>query len=1445
MPDLSDSATGQVSFHPLVQGWFTETYGAPTAVQALAWPRIAAGEHLLICAPTGSGKTLTAFLWSLNRFISGELETGATRVLYISPLKALNNDIQRNLLSPLAALRANFEAAGTAFPDIRVATRSGDTDAEMRRRMLRHPPEILITTPESLNLLLSSRGGQTLLRDIDTIILDEIHSVVDSKRGVYLMSAVERLVPMSGDFQRISLSATVNPLSEVARFVGGYRREGEQFTPREVGIVEAPASKVYDITIRYPGEAAERPEGEKVWDYLAEDLLTRVRQNQSTLIFVNSRALCEKLTWNLNRAAGQLVAYAHHGSLSREIRAEVEARLKQGELEAIVATSSLEMGIDIGALDEVILVQSPDSIASSIQRIGRAGHQVGAVSRCTIYPTHPQDFVESAVLSRAVMERDIEPVHTIRGALDVLAQVIVSMTGTGSLDIDGLYLELRRSTPYQALTRREYELVLNMLIGRYADRHIRELKARVSIDRNNNTINARRGALLSLYLSGGVIPDRGYFQLRHESDNARIGELDEEFVWEASVGQVFSLGTQAWQVKKITHNDVIVGPGKPGASSPPFWKSETLSRSFHYSERIGLFLEAANDRLEQPSFREELIEQHRAEPRVADEIIGYLRRQREHTGTELPHRRHLLVERIRSGPTRAPGQQVVLHTGWGARVNRPLAMALEAGWQEAFGEQPEVFTANESIVVQLPHDMDAATLLELAPAEALERLLRRRLEGSGFFGARFRENAGRALLLSKGRFNQRKPLWMSRLQSQKLMDAVLKYEDFPILLETWRSCLQDEFDLPRLRQLLAELENRDIRLSDVETATPSPFAAAVAWDQVNTYMYMTDTPRSSGSSSLRDDLLQEVVYSPGLRPAIPPGVVDEFEQRRQRLVEGYAPQDRVELVDWVKERSLIPTLEWDQLCSGLGFDAALDGKSLASLENRGASLVVAGEDGDRFRSLLQGPAADTEGFETLLANWLQYYGPLSPGEIGQKLGLAEETVTPALSRLEDGATLVSGQLLLGDSQRRWCDADNYEYLLRILRARARPAVIPEPVEALTPFLYAWQTRFSTGDPVDQVFEVIERLRGLPLPAALWETEVLPTRIPGYHCRSLDLLFTEGEVQWLGLGEEIATLCFRGDLELLLHPGPEPSQLLPDSHARYEFAALREKTGLSASQLTGALWQEAWRTAISNDSMATLRRGIEHGFEAADRAPTAGRRPGRGALQRWRASTPVGGNWYALEQAQDAPDGLMSQELDKDRARLMLNRYGLVFRELCQREPPAFEWRRIFRALRLMELAGEVVSGYFFEGITGPQYMTPSAVRFFRQHFGEAAPAPLVFCLNAADPISPSGLGLGAHGEHLPRRIRSNHLVMHGERLVLNSQRNGRSLTIHVPPDCPELGEYFGFINHLCYRTFQPRRQLRIDEINGEPAARSPYLPALEACFNIVRDYKAVSVQREL
>ncbi|MEM9159361.1 MAG: DEAD/DEAH box helicase [Verrucomicrobiota bacterium] len=684
---------GVSRFHPLVGKWFEQKYGEPTDIQKKAWGLISEEEHALISAATGSGKTLAAFLWGLNQLISGEWESGRTRVIYISPLKALNNDIRRNLLEPLGELGTFFEKEGVSFPEIRVQTRSGDTSQNDRRKMLRKPPEILITTPESFNLLLTSGEGQRSLLGAECVILDEIHSLVDSKRGAYLMSGIERLAYLNGEFQRIALSATVKPMETVAALVGGYRyTEGPllgDLEAREVKLAISEARKLYEIEAKFPEESDENQSDDDFWHPIVVQLKELVAKNESTLIFVNSRLMSEKLTHKINKGEVEPIAYSHHGSLSKEIRAAVEGRMKRGELKAIVATNSLEMGIDVGALDCVVMVQCPNAISSAIQKIGRAGHQVGAVSRSILFPSHSRDFLEAAVLAKAIRERDIEPVKPIRRPLDVLAQVIISVLGSGQWDLDELYRLLVASYSFRELQRREFDLVLDMMSGRYAATRLRELKPRIAINRSENTATLRKGALMTFYLSGGVIPDRGYFHLRMEGSGARVGELDEEFVWERSLGDVFTLGTQSWKIKKITHNDVFVNPAESGGVMPPFWRSETYNRDFHYSTRIGEFLEAANEKTSSKGFEKSLSEDFSLDEVAAKQLGAFLSNQKTVTRCDLPHRHHVVAELVNTAPQGAAGQQLVLHTHWGGRVNRPYGLALTAAWQEKYGVPPE------------------------------------------------------------------------------------------------------------------------------------------------------------------------------------------------------------------------------------------------------------------------------------------------------------------------------------------------------------------------------------------------------------------------------------------------------------------------------------------------------------------------------------------------------------------------------------------------------------------------------------------------------------------------------------------------------------------------------------------------------------------------------------
>ena len=1191
-PPARATTDGLELFHPLVARWFRERLGSPTDVQQKSWPLIAAGEHLLITAPTGSGKTLTAFLWALDRLVRGEWDAGATRVLYVSPLKALNNDIRRNLLRPLRELRETFAAAAAPFPEIRVQTRSGDTPQPERRAMLRRPPEILITTPESLNLLLSSRGGIGLLGNVATVILDEVHSVVGNKRGVHAITAVERLVPLCGEFQRIALSATVKPLQTVAEFVGGLRPEGEEgeqrLRPRPVRIVQSADAKQYDIRVRFPATAADEQgaDRESVWPPLVEEFSRIIAGNQSTLLFANNRRLCEKLTLLINDGGGHPLAYAHHGSLSREIRETVEGKLKDGELRAIVATASLELGIDIGALDEVVLVQSPHSIASGIQRIGRAGHDVGEVSRGTLYPTYSSDFIESAVMAAGVLNQDIEEVRPVDAPLDVLAQVVVSMAALEPRDLDEVYRVVRSSYPYRDLGRRQFDLVVDMLAGRYAHTRIRELQPKLSVDRLDNTIAARRGAVQDLYFSGGTIPDRGYFHLRVEASNARIGELDEEFVWECSEGQTFTMGSQSWTIRRITHNDVFVTPSPPKAGDLPFWKADGGGRDFHFSERIGQFLEIADSSLDDPGFRQRLQRDHAMDETAAGQLLELLRRQKKETGCPLPHRRHVVVEYAGSAPLGHEGNQVVLHTFWGERVNRPFALALDAAWEERFGQRLEIYPANDCIAMVLPHEIEAEELLSLVPPVRLDDHLRQRLESSGYFGARFRECCGRALLLGRKRMNQRLPLWMTRLRSQKLLDSVRRFDDFPILIEAWRSCLQDEFDMPALQQLLTELESGGISWSAAHTEQPSSFARVISWRQVDSYMYRGDEPAAAEPSRLRGDLMREVVFSADLRPAVPAVVVRSFVEKRQRLAPGYSPRSARELVDWAVERLLIPMGEWEELIAAIDRDKGIDldagegaadlvaaaGDRLVRVVAEGTVLIAAREQlpwlgkawsrlpgsGSRVEVLADGSAAvvpqeaggaegegDAEedgGLTGLIGRWLQFYGPLSHAEIEGVLGIEPALLRQALDDLVDSEAAVRGQLIAGTGTGTWCDAENLEILLRLACADAVPAFRPLPLSRLPLFLGAWQGLTDTEADAEALPRRLEQLLCYEAAAAAWEGEFLPARLPGYSTSWMDACMQESSLRWVGRGSERVALGFDADLDLLPAPaGPDAGE----------------------------------------------------------------------------------------------------------------------------------------------------------------------------------------------------------------------------------------------------------------------------------------------------------------
>ena len=1417
-------------FDPLLSRWFQHTLGEPTAIQRAAWPLIAAGAHVLLLSPTGSGKTLAAFFWAIHQLAFGPWHRGGPSVLYVSPLKALNNDIQENLRAPLAGIRRYFADHDRPFPAIKVATRSGDTSPAERRRMLRRPPDILITTPESLNIMLTARSSRRLFTAIKSVILDEIHALFPSKRGSHLLSAVERLVLLSGEFQRVALSATIQPPEEVAAFVGGYALstwgESPGYTPRDVRIVAAPRAKT--ICLRTIAAGPETPNREALWADLVERLLRIITANRSTLIFANSRRMTEKLARLINERAGRIVAYGHHGSLSRDIRLEVESKLKQGDLQAIVATNSLELGIDIGHLDEVVLVQPPLRVASAIQRVGRSGHRVAESSRGRLFPLHGHDYLLAAVLGRAAVAQDIAPVTAVTCPLDVLCQVVLSMCAQREWPIADLFARLRACYSFHGLTCERFHSVVEMLAGRHRGIRVKALPALLSVDRLTDTVRAKARAVLLLYRSGGTIPDRGYYTLRLAGTRAKIGELDEEFVWERKVADTFALGTRCWKIQRVTDSDVEVTPAAARPGIIPFWRAESRSRSWHFSRLVLEFLTWADSELPGPALAGALQQDFFLDPAAARRLQGYLEAQKQAT-RRLPQRNLLVVERLQP-PGDTSQSHLVLHTFWGESLNRPFAYALAQAWREARQTALDILATNDCVILRGGPDLDVNELLELAGADDLERLVRTYLPGTGFFGAHFRENAARGLLLPKSGFNRRQPLWMNRLRARKLLHAVAPLPGFPLLEETMRSCLRDACDLPSLGDRLKEIADGRVKLHKITRSRPSPFAKAALWYETNQYMYQDDTPgRDTPSLSLLP-AASDITVDPDQAAA--------FTRKLQRSLPGYAPRSAADLLDWLRDRLVIPEREWRDLL------ALVPEVCLEAMADKIACLHLPGQSPARCAKenipllcrcfhlpaeWFRGPSGPLPDMATaltdqptdcaaLLGQWLSYYGPLSPEHISARLGLAKPLRDALLQVLQQRGQVVSGSFFPGNRAPMVCHRDNLAHLLRWVGKLQREQVSGLPISDLPLFL-AWHQGLTRPGTEQDLPARLEQLLGVPLPAAAWERYVLPARITGYHGRMLDNLVHGSRLGWYGCGKRQVCFAFPEDVPLFLEQpeaeaGAQARGLFADPGARYDFFTLLRSGGLKPGELHDRLWQGCWQSAIANDSFAPLREAMMSAFAP----PVRGRVPRRG---RW--ASPAAGGWRLLHWPRQAPDNLERQEMQKLRVRQVLQRYGIIFRELLTRELPLLRWSSLLPALRLMELSGEVMCAPFFNGIQGLQFMYPATWHKLQQDL----PRQALFWLNALDPASACGLNIPGLTEGLPARQGANLLVYLGAQPALVLGANGR-LDVHLPPAHPRLPDCLACLRLLLQRDFDPLDVVTVERVNGTEARHGPYAGALRA-----------------
>ncbi len=1482
-------------FSPRTRDWFKAAFTEPTPAQAQAWPAIASGEHVLISAPTGSGKTLAAFLWAIDRLASqpaadgkgGERtaadgkggERNHIGLVYVSPLKALSYDIDRNLRVPLRGIGA----------DLKVAVRTGDTPQRERQAMLREPPDILITTPESLYLMLTGRA-QELFAGAESCIVDEIHAVAATKRGAHLALTLERLSAAAGrEVQRIGLSATQKPLEEIGRFLVG--------PSRTCRIVDTGIRKELDLEIlvpvdsmvepgespggRLPGEFATQTRGSdldplaggeatrrSIWPAIYPELVKLVNAHRSTILFVNNRRAAERLALRLNELAEHEIARAHHGSLAREERQVVEEMLKAGELPCLVATSSLELGIDMGAVDLVIQVESPKSVARGLQRIGRAGHSVGDVSRGRIFPKFRADLLECAVVAHRMREGLIETTVVPRNALDVLAQQIVAIAAAAPEDrpvpVDDLHALVTRTYSYAELSRTQLENVLDMLDGRYPSSEFSELRPRIVWDRVAGTIRARPGARQLAVTNAGTIPDRGLYSVTLP-DGRRVGELDEEMVYEARPGQTFLLGASTWRIEEIGRDRVIVtpAPGLPGAV--PFWKGDGIGRPKELGEAIGAFSRWA---VEQPA--EVLESKYDLDGRAANNLVEFLREQQQATRV-VPSDRAIVVERFRD---EIGDWRLCVLSPFGGRVHAAWGLALSARIRDQLGLESDAIWSDDGIIVHLP-DAEGMGTPPASPTWSCSSRTRSRtavvaeLAASALFGARFRENAARALLIPRARPGKRTPLWQQRLKAQSLLEVAKKYGEFPIILETYRECLRDVLDVPGLVELLTALHRRELTLVEVETATASPFASSLLFDYVATYMYEGDTPnaeRRAAALSLDRELLRELLGQEELRDLIDQGALEQVEADLQFLSDMRRATSRDGLHDVLRGVGDLTAAEV-QLRVVVGLDASTMLEDLRR-ERRAITVRLAGEprwidaaDAGLYRDALGAappgglPAAFLEDVPDALSRLVRRYaathGPFGVDDLRARYGVDCSAVLGGLERSGD---LVRGELRPGGTEREWCDPEVLRRLRRASLAVLRKEVEPVDPRALARFLPAWQgvdRHPATGAGVDRLREVLVPLQGLAVPAEVWERDVLPRRAGAYSPAWIDQLCASGELVWIGAGalgrsSGRVALYFREDLSAL---GPPPARGTGwVGHQSPAHAAVRARLAAGAcfftdllvdvdlppEELQEAVWDLAWAGEATNDAFAPLRAPRLTLARAQRERVRSSARPGRFAARRRGAGASGGmgaqvqGRWSLTEPLfRGAADPAARR---RAQAELLLERYGILTREQVRAEGVPGGFSAIYPELSQLETLGAARRGYFVEGLGGAQFALPGAVERLRAVSGDED-APIV--LAAVDPAQPYGASLPwparpdrAEESRRPARVPGAYVVLAGGDPLLYVERGGRALTTLVGADDPRIEP--ALVALIEQVRAGKLKRLALEKVDGEPAIDSPLGPSLIA-----------------
>ena len=1505
-------------FSPATRQWFTGAFAAPTEAQSGAWQAAAAGDHALVVAPTGSGKTLAAFLWALDRLATQPRPAERRhrcRVLYVSPLKALAVDVQRNLRAPLAGISQAARRLGHADPDITVGMRTGDTPADERRSFARTPPDVLVTTPESLFLILTSAARDSL-RGVETVIVDEVHAVAGTKRGAHLALSLERLdALLPQPAQRIGLSATVRPIDEVSAFLAG---------GRPVRIVAPKIGKTIEMKVVVPVEdmtqldgpppidgpvtpdpdlAEPEPRRPSIWPAVEERVLELVRDHRSTIVFTNSRRLAERLTSRLNELAAEhplvpadvgrfpaeaiagsgwaagvespTIARAHHGSMSREQRTTVEEDLKSGRLPCVVATSSLELGIDMGAVDLVIQIEAPPSVASGMQRIGRAGHQVGAVSRGVMFPKFRGDLVSCAVVAERMADGAIESMRYPRNPLDVLAQQVVAMVALEPWPVERLTALIRRAAPFAALPESALHSVLDMLAGRYPSEEFGELRPRITWDRINGELRGRPGAQRLAVTSGGTIPDRGLFTVMtpagESGAGSRVGELDEEMVYESRVGDTFLLGTSAWRIQDITHDRVIATPAPGEPARMPFWKGDSPGRPLELGRALGKFLREVSG-LADAAARERTAVAG-LDALATENLLAYLKEQKEAT-RHVPDDRTMLIERFRD---ELGDWRLVVHSPFGAQVNAPWALAIGARLRERRGIEARVAHSDDGIVIQLPETLGADGAEIVAGAddvvldpEEVEQIVVAEIGGSALFASRFRECAARSLLLPRRDPRRRTPLWRQRQRSAQLLSVAAKYEQFPVVLEAMRECLQDVYDLAGLRELMSDVRARRVRVVEVETPSASPFARSLLFGYAGMFLYDADQPlaeRRAAALSLDSSLLAELLGSEAIRELLDPDVLAEVERSLQRLDPDRAARHEEDAADLLR---FLGDLSSDEAAA-----RGVRPEWLTELEQQrriirvriaGSERFMIIEDAGRIRDALGAalpvgvPEAFTEPVEDplgdLLSRYARTHGPFPATSVASRFGLGVAVVTGVLDRMVGTGRLVRGELRPvaagGSNSLEYCDADVLRRLRRASLARLRAEVEPVEPAALGRFLPVWHgvgKRLRAAPTADDVLSVVEQLAGAPLPASAFESLILPSRLPGYSPALLDELTTAGEVTWCGTGSLAGgdgwiAVAPTDVADLLL---PEVEDAVPESPLHLAVVSAMDGGALFFRQLVdraaatlldggadapndgdvvAALWDLVWAGLVTNDTIAPLR-ALVSGKGAAHK-PRSGTPRGRYArLRGGRPSMPsrtgpptVAGRWSLVVPREADPTRRAHA-----RAEAFLERHGVLTRGALDTERVTGGFTGVYKVLRAMEESGQIVRGYVVEGLGAAQFAARGAVdrlRALSRSDGEPSTEDAARVLAAADPAQPYGAALpwpdpAGDGKHRPARKAGALVVLVDGTPALYVERGGRSL-LSFTEDDPALRAAAGALSNAVREGWLG--QLAVQRADGEIALTS-------------------------